>query len=548
MGEVHLAWDRELERPVALKLLAVDGLGSQQLLRRFRREARAAGSINHPNVCTIYEVGQAQGYHFIAMEYVDGPTLREHIASRPMRVPEALDFAIQIAEALEAARSQNVVHRDIKSTNILLAGRSFVKITDFGLAAFVSTPKTHAEPRSSTPTTTPGAVVGTAAYLSPEQASGNRVDHRSDIFSLGVVVYEMLTGRLPFDGETLNQLLTAITTAEPPSLEHANPQVPQLLCQIVYRMLAKPVNQRYQRAIDVRNDLVEVEKAMCADPKQRRRAVIQEPAPSQQPKVPNDRRTPMPERNRVTGSLILKEVRRNFHEGQWAIGRKVCVPESYAVYLHSRDHAELAALAPTIVAECIRALEQECSSVGRVGPVRIPNAPAVQRTGDFQVQVLKDADLGVREGDVAILSRFLENGEEAVLTATGPITRPVGRPIGASPPRQEPATPSTGPCLKYSENGVERTFPLDRERTRIGRDPENELVVGDADPPVVSSFHAEIRRQAGSENFIIEDLNSVNGTAVGKDDLKPNTPRDLKHLDRISLAAGAVCLTFEART
>jgi len=257
MGEVHLAWDTELERPVALKLLPEEFASSPERLRRFQREARAAAGLNHPNICVIYEVGESDGHYFIAMEYVEGPTLRQYMDGKALPVAEAVEIALQIADGLEAARAKNIVHRDIKSANILLDQRRQVKITDFGLAKHAITRESGPEKVSVNDATTPGMVIGTAAYMSPEQAMGREVDHRGDIFSFGVVFYEMLSGRLPFQGQTTQELLVAIAT-ETPRLN----EIPQAARRVLEKMLAKTAGERYQTAGEIHKELLQVRKQL----------------------------------------------------------------------------------------------------------------------------------------------------------------------------------------------------------------------------------------------------------------------------------------------
>jgi serine/threonine protein kinase len=214
MGEVYLAVDQNLKRDVALKVLPPEFERDAERVARFRREATLAAALNHPNICTIYEVNNADGRTFIAMEYVEGVTLRERIQARPMEIGEILDIGIQIADALDEARKKNIVHRDIKSANILLTPRDQAKVLDFGLAKAFDA-EAGAEGATATELTQPGGVVGTVSYMSPEQALGKPLDHRSDIFSSGVVLYEMITGRLPFAEGSSQEILNTIVNKNP---------------------------------------------------------------------------------------------------------------------------------------------------------------------------------------------------------------------------------------------------------------------------------------------------------------------------------------------
>jgi tetratricopeptide (TPR) repeat protein/predicted Ser/Thr protein kinase len=257
MGEVYLAHDDRLGREVALKILPSDVAAGHDRRARFEREARMAAALKHAHICTIYEVGEASGQLFIAMEYVEGTTLRDRVRVDSFSLTEALDIAIQIADALDEARQKKVVHRDLKSANILLTPRGEVKILDFGLAKRVE----EARPPEATTeagVTDAGIVIGTAAYMSPEQALGQPVDHRSDLFSFGVVLYELLTGRLPFTGKTSMELFSAILHSAPPPIPRFNDQVPDPLVRVVGKLLEKDREQRYQSARDVLNDLRKV--------------------------------------------------------------------------------------------------------------------------------------------------------------------------------------------------------------------------------------------------------------------------------------------------
>lgn len=257
MGEVYLAEDKRLGRKVALKLLPSLFTTDGDRLRRFEQEARAASALNHPNIITIYEITQAAGTHIIATEYVEGETLRLRMRRSPLTLAETLNIAIQVADALSAAHKAGIVHRDIKPENIMLRPDGYVKVLDFGLAKLSeqTTPAVAAEAPTLQVRTGSGIVIGTAGYMSPEQARGLSVDHRSDIFSLGAVIYEMLARRKPFEGETPSDTLASILRSEPVPLSRVVLGTPSELVRIVTKALRKDREERYQVVKDLWLDL-----------------------------------------------------------------------------------------------------------------------------------------------------------------------------------------------------------------------------------------------------------------------------------------------------
>ncbi|GMR22053.1 MAG: serine/threonine-protein kinase [Acidobacteriota bacterium] len=398
MGEVYLAKDTKLDRTVALKILPPEFAENPESLERFVREAKAASAIKHANVAHIYEIGEADGIHFIAMEHVEGDTLAASLSGKPLPTRDILDIAVQVADALDEAHGKRITHRDIKPGNLMLTDRGQIKMLDFGLAkmAATSTPESDAPTEAKTAT---GMVMGTVQYMSPEQAMGRDVDGRSDIFSLGVVLYELATGRLPFSGASPAETLTRITSSPPEAIARLNYDVPAELERVIRKCLEKDPGARYQSARELLVDLKNLK------------------------------------RDTESGAVATSTPSKGNRRPALAVGALVLLAAGTGVFWFSGDPEQIDSLAVLPFENGSGDPEAEYFSDGVTESIisslsKLPNVRVISRTSSFHYKGLAiEPETVGRELDVEalVIGRIVQRGDELSISAELVRTRDNGQ-------------------------------------------------------------------------------------------------------------------------
>ena len=423
MGEVYLAHDTQLERIVAIKILPTGVTSDQERMLRFIQEAKTASALNHPNIITIHEIGKADSLHFIATEFIDGVTLRQQISGSRLTLREVLDVSSQIASALAAAHAAGIIHRDIKPENTMVRRDGYVKVLDFGLAKLSQPNSQRSNPEAATMVKTePGMIMGTVSYMSPEQARGQEVDARTDIWSLGAVIYEMITGRLPFEGDTASDVISLILQKEPLAPRRHNSEIPSELERIIAKALTKDREERYQTAKDLLIDLkrlkgqlavgAEIERTMSAE----RRGALVEPTRN----VPPRTEEVQPVRPTSSIEYLVNQIKRHKSRAVLAAAAVLIAAATFSYFYFARTHnpsIDSIAVLPFVNASADPNLEYLSEGIADSIADRLSQLPGLRVVPLSKVSRYKNRDvdpqqvgndLGVR---AVLVGRVMQRGE-----------------------------------------------------------------------------------------------------------------------------------------
>ena len=457
MGVVYLAEDARLGRQVALKFLPPSWAQETKALERFRVEARAASSLSHPAICAIYDIGQDGDTPFIVMEALKGETLRDRISKGPLKVTAVLDIGIQLADALEAAHTQGIVHRDIKPANIFLGDRNRVKVLDFGLAKLTGVPSSHSSaadtmsPQDGTrgnQITQPGTALGTVSYMSPEQARGEHIDSRTDLFSLGAVLYEMVTGVQAFGGSTTAVVYDAILNRTPRQIAHLNPLIPPRLEAVIATALEKDRELRYQHASDLQAELRRIRRDLDAQSLASSQTVVMSTPPSM-PVVSTPAVTTAPPKATraqwiaiLVGVLAIVTAAALFLRGQSASDNRAAIPATEAPAVSTAEPSATSVSPPPLVEATPPAPTQQSRAAAEPAA---PTAPPPRQRSATPTETPSVSPNPVPRTPATAPANPVPTGGTSTAPPPPPAVTPAPPPPAVAPPVREEAKPQPTP-------------------------------------------------------------------------------------------------------
>ena len=457
MGVVYLAEDARLGRQVALKFLPPSWAQETKALERFRVEARAASSLSHPAICAIYDIGQDGDTPFIVMEALKGETLRDRISKGPLKVTAVLDIGIQLADALEAAHTQGIVHRDIKPANIFLGDRNRVKVLDFGLAKLTGVPSSHSSaadtmsPQDGTrgnQITQPGTALGTVSYMSPEQARGEHIDSRTDLFSLGAVLYEMVTGVQAFGGSTTAVVYDAILNRTPRQIAHLNPLIPPRLEAVIATALEKDRELRYQHASDLQAELRRIRRDLDAQSLASSQTVVMSTPPSM-PVVSTPAVTTAPPKATraqwiaiLVGVLAIVTAAALFLRGQSASDNRAAIPATEAPAVSTAEPSATSVSPPPLVEATPPAPTQQSRAAAEPAA---PTAPPPRPRSATPTETPSVSPNPVPRTPATAPANPVPTGGTSTAPPPPPAVTPAPPPPAGAPPVREEAKPQPTP-------------------------------------------------------------------------------------------------------